>query len=217
MAKVKVPKLPTVRRLPTYLYKLSEMRKAGVEIVATPELARYMNLGEIVIRKDLALTGVSGQPGVGYKVRELIDAIKRYLNWNNVSEAVLVGAGALGSALMGYEGFEEYGLRIIAAFDADPMKIGTEVRGRSVFDIDRLEELTRRLQVRMGIICVPADQAQDIADRMVAGGIKAIWNFANVSLKVPDDVIVQREVIAGGLAVLSVKMSRKLVEEDAQD
>ena len=149
--------------------------------------------------------------------QELIDAIKRYLNWNNVSEAVLVGAGALGSALMGYEGFEEYGLRIIAAFDADPMKIGTEVRGRSVFDIDRLEELTRRLQVRMGIICVPADQAQDIADRMVAGGIKAIWNFANVSLKVPDDVIVQREVIAGGLAVLSVKMSRKLVEEDAQD
>ncbi len=217
MANVKVPKLPTIRRLPTYLYKLSEMRKAGVEIVATPELARYMNLGEIVIRKDLALTGVTGQPGVGYKVRELIEAIKRYLNWNNVSEAVLVGAGALGSALMGYEGFEEYGLRIIAAFDADPMKIGTEVRGRSVFDIDRLEELTRRLQVRMGIICVPADQAQDIADRMVAGGIKAIWNFANVSLKVPDDVIVQREVIAGGLAVLSVKMSRKLVEEDAQD
>ena len=217
MANVKVPKLPTIRRLPTYLYKLSEMRKAGVEIVATPELARYMNLGEIVIRKDLALTGVTGQPGVGYKVRELIEAIKRYLNWNNVSEAVLVGAGALGSALMGYEGFEEYGLRIIAAFDADPMKIGTEVRGRSVFDIDRLEELTRRLQVRMGIICVPADQAQDIADRMVAGGIKAIWNFANVSLKVSDDVIVQREVIAGGLAVLSVKMSRKLVEEDAQD
>ena len=217
MANVKVPKLPTIRRLPPYLYKLSEMRKAGVEIVATPELARYMNLGEIVIRKDLALTGVTGQPGVGYKVRELIEAIKRYLNWNNVSEAVLVGAGALGSALMGYEGFEEYGLRIIAAFDADPMKIGTEVRGRSVFDIDRLEELTRRLQVRMGIICVPADQAQDIADRMVAGGIKAIWNFANVSLKVPDDVIVQREVIAGGLAVLSVKMSRKLVEEDAQD
>lgn len=109
MANVKVPKLPTIRRLPTYLYKLSEMRKAGVEIVATPELARYMNLGEIVIRKDLALTGVSGQPGVGYKVRELIEAIKSYLNWDNVSEAILVGAGSLGSALMGYEGFEEYG------------------------------------------------------------------------------------------------------------
>jgi len=214
MANLKVPKLPTIRRLPTYLYKLSEMRKAGVEIVATPELARYMNLGEIVIRKDLALTGVTGQPGVGYKVPELIEAIRHYLNWNNVSEAILVGAGSLGSALMGYEGFEEYGLRIIAAFDTDPAKIGTEVRGRSVFGIERIEELVPRLCVQMGIICVPACHAQDVADRMVAGGIKAIWNFANVSLKVPEDVIVQREVIAGGLAVLSVKMRQKLIEEE---
>ena len=217
MGQVKVPKLPTIRRLPTYLYKLSEMRKAGVSIVATPELARYMNFGEIVIRKDLAITGVTGQPGVGYKVKELIDAIKSYLNWDNDSEAVLVGAGSLGSALLGYEGFEEYGLRIIAAFDSDPEKIGLEVRGRSVFDVDRLEELVARLQVRMGIICVPAAFAQEVADRMVRGGIKAIWNFANVSLKVPDDVIVQREVIAGGLAVLSVKMNRKIAEEEGQD
>ena len=118
---------------------------------------------------------------------------------------------------MGYEGFEEYGLKIIAAFDADPGKIGTEIHGRSVFSVDRLEELTRRLQVRMGIICVPADQAQDVADRMVAGGIKAIWNFANVSLKVPDEVVVQREVIAGGLAVLSVKMNRRLADLEQQD
>ncbi len=213
MAKVKVQKMPTIRRLPTYLYKLSEMRKAGVTIVATPELARYMNLGEIVIRKDLAITGVTGQPGVGYKVKELIEAIKNFLNWNNDSEAILVGAGSLGSALLGYEGFEEYGLRIIAAFDADPEKVGTEVRGRSVFDIDRLEELTRRLQVKMGIICVPAAYAQDVADMMVRGGIKAIWNFANVSLKVPEDVVVQREVIAGGLAVLSVKMNQKFAED----
>lgn len=214
MGNVKVQKLPTIRRLPTYLYKLSEMRKAGVSIVATPELARYMNLGEIVIRKDLAVTGVTGQPGVGYKVKELIEAIKSYLNWDNSSEAVLVGAGSLGSALLGYEGFEEYGLRIIAAFDASPDKIGTEVHGRTVFDVERLSELARRLQVRMGIICVPAAYAQEVADRMVAGGIRAIWNFANVSLSVPDDVIVQREVIAGGLAVLSVKMSRKLAGED---
>lgn len=217
MGKVKVQKMPTIRRLPTYLYKLSEMRKAGVSIVATPELARYMNLGEIVIRKDLAITGVTGQPGVGYKVKELIEAIKTFLNWNNDSEAILVGAGSLGSALLGYEGFEEYGLRIIAAFDANPEKIGTEVRGRTVFGIDRLEELTRRLQVKMGIICVPAVYAQEVADMMIKGGIKAIWNFANVSLKVPDDVVVQREVIAGGLAVLSVKMSQKIADEDAQE
>ncbi len=217
MASVKVQKLPTIRRLPTYLYKLSEMRKAGVSIVATPELARYMNLGEIVIRKDLAITGVTGQPGVGYKVKELIEAIKSYLNWDNASEAILVGAGSLGSALLGYEGFEEYGLRIIAAFDANPDKIGTEIHGRSVFDVARLEELVRRLQVRMGIICVPAAFAQEVADAMVRGGIKGIWTFANVSLKVPDDVVVQREVIAGGLAVLSVKMSRRFADEEQKE
>lgn len=217
MANVKVQKLPTIRRLPTYLYKLSEMRKAGISIVATPELARYMNLGEIVIRKDLAITGVTGQPGVGYKVKELIEAIKSYLNWDNASEAILVGAGSLGSALLGYEGFEEYGLKIIAAFDADPGKIGTEIHGRSVFSVERLEELVRRLQVRIGIICVPAAFAQEVADAMVAGGIRAIWNFANVSLKVPDEVVVQREVIAGGLAVLSVKMNRRLADLEQQD
>ncbi len=217
MANVKVQKLPTIRRLPTYLYKLSEMRKAGISIVATPELARYMNLGEIVIRKDLAVTGVTGQPGVGYKVKELIEAIKSYLNWDNASEAILVGAGSLGSALLGYEGFEEYGLKIIAAFDADPGKIGTEIHGRSVFGVERLEELVRRLQVRIGIICVPAAFAQDVADAMVAGGIRAIWNFANVSLKVPEEVVVQREVIAGGLAVLSVKMNRRLADLEQQD
>ncbi len=217
MAKMKVQKLPTIRRLPTYLYKLMEMRKAGIAIVATPELARYMNLGEIVIRKDLAITGVTGQPGVGYKVKELIDAIKTFLNWNNASEAVLVGAGSLGSALLGYEGFEEYGLKIIAAFDASPELINTQVRGRTVFDVARLQELVSRLQVKIGVICVPADYAQDVADKMVAGGIKAIWNFANVSLKVPDDVIVQREVIAGGLAVLSVKMSQKFADDENQD
>ncbi len=209
MSSIKVPNRPTIRRLPTYLYKLSEMRKAGISIVATPELARYMNLGEIVIRKDLAITGVTGQPGVGFKVKELIDAIKSYLNWDNSSEAVLVGAGSLGSALLGYEGFEEYGLRIIAAFDKSPEKIGSEIHGRTIFDIEKLEEMVSRLQVHMGIICVPASGAQGVADAMVAGGIKGIWNFANVSLKVPENVVVQREVIAGGFAVLSVKMNHQ--------
>ena len=213
MGNVKVQKLPTIRRLPTYLYKLSEMRKAGVSIVATPELARYMNLGEIVIRKDLAVTGVTGQPGVGYKVKELIEAIKSYLNWDNSSEAVLVGAGSLGSALLGYEGFEEYGLRIIAAFDASPDKIGTEVHGRTVFDVERLSELARRLQVRMGIICVPAAYAQEVADRMVAGGIRAIWNFASAHLNLPDDIAVKNEDMAASLAILSKRLAEILYNE----
>ncbi len=209
MANLKVQKMPTIRRLPTYLYKLSEMHKSGISIVATPELARYMNLAEIVIRKDLAVTGVSGQPGVGYKVPELIEAIKRFLKWDSPSEAVIVGAGSLGHALLGYEGFEEYGLRIVAAFDADPEKIGTTVHGREVFDVKNLTAKMLELKARIGIICVPAIYAQGVADLMVAAGVKGIWNFANVSLKVPDDVVVQREVIAGGLAVLYVKLHQQ--------
>ena len=217
MAKSKVQKTPSIRRMPTYLHKLSEMRKGGISIVATPELAKYMNLEAIVVRKDLALTGVSGQPGVGYKVKELIDAIKAYLRWDCTSEAVLVGAGSLGSAILGYDGFEEYGLKIIAAFDADPNKVGTQIHGVEVFDVARITELTGRLQVQLGIICVPAAHAQSVADAMVAGGVRGIWNFANVSLKVPDHVVVQREVIAGGLAVLSVKLAKELSGESDEE
>ena len=164
MNKSKVQKLPSIRRMPTYLHKLSEMRKAGVSIVATPELAKYMNLEAIVVRKDLALTGVTGQPGVGYKVKELIEAIKAYLKWDNAAEAILVGTGSLGSALLGYEGFEEYGLNIIATFDADKDKIGTQIHGREVFDVNRLPELVRRLQVQVGVLCVPANHAQEVAN-----------------------------------------------------
>ncbi len=206
MSKIKVPKQPTVRRLPTYLHKLMEMQKAGHGIVATPELARYMDLAEIVIRKDLAATGVTGQPGVGYRVPELIAAIRAYLNWDTTFEAVLVGAGSLGSALLGYEGFGEYGLKLVAAFDASPERIGSSVHGHTVRNVDELAEYVRENNVAVGVICVPAPYAQGVADLLVSGGVRAIWNFANVSLQVPPDVVVQREVIAGGLAVLSVKM-----------
>ena len=207
----------TLLRLPVYLDFLKRLPTGDARISA-PKLAAALGLNEVQVRKDLAaVSSCAGKPKTGFEVARLVRDIEAFLGYDSVNEAVLVGAGKLGRALLGYEGFEEYGLRIIAAFDSDPEKIGLEVRGRSVFDVDRLEELVARLQVRMGIICVPAAFAQEVADRMVRGGIKAIWNFANVSLKVPDDVIVQREVIAGGLAVLSVKMNRKIAEEEGQD
>ena len=115
----------------------------------------------------------------------------------------------LGSALLGYEGFEECGLKIVTAFDASPARIGSTVHGRVVRDVATLADFIREHAIAIGIICVPAACAQEVADAMVAGGVKAIWNFANVSLKTPEEVIVQREVIAGGLAVLSVKMHRQ--------
>ena len=217
MGELKLQKMPSVRRLPTYLHKLMEMRRSGQDIVATPELARYMQCSEIAVRKDLAITGAVGQPGVGYRIKDVIDAIRSYLHWDVQYEAVLVGAGSLGAALLGYDGFEEYGLKILAAFDSDPAKIGGTLHGRQIFDVQRLPELCRKLQVHLGIICVPAQHAQAVADLMVAGGIRAIWNFSNVQLAVPDDVVVQREVIAGGLAELSVKLRRSGDGEAAKE
>ena len=210
----KVPKLPSIRRMPTYLHKLLQMRKSGLDTVSTTVLAKYMNLEPIVVRKDLEITEIIGQPGVGYKIKELIDAIKTFLNWENASDAVLVGAGSLGSALLGYHGFEDYGMKIIAAFDTDASKIDTMIHGRKVFDLKRLPELASRLHVQLGVLCVPPEYAQETAEMMVAGGIKAIWNFTNVSLTLSEDVVVQREVIASGLAVLSVKLKQKMQEVD---
>jgi redox-sensing transcriptional repressor len=214
MSNKKVQKLPSIRRLPTYLDKLIQMRKNGLDTVSTTVLAKYMNLEPIVVRKDLEITDIIGQPGVGYKIKELIDAIRSFLNWDNASDAVLVGAGSLGSALLGYHGFEDYGLKIIMAFDTDTGKIGKTIHGREIFDLQRLSELTARLRIQLGVLCVPAKYAQETAELMVKGGVKAIWNFTNVSLDLSDDVVVQREVIASGLAVLSVKLKQQMLEED---
>ena len=217
MQNKKTYSIPALKRLPAYLRELRRLREAARERVSSPVLARALRIDTISARKDLDRVGAVGSPGVGYRVRELIDSIETFLGWKNVSEAFLIGIDGFGAGLLGYGGFSAYGLKIIAAFDADPGKIGTEIHGRSVFGVERLEELVRRLQVRIGIICVPAAFAQEVADAMVAGGIRAIWNFANVSLKVPEEVVVQREVIAGGLAVLSVKMNRRLADLEQQD
>lgn len=208
MGKIKVPKAPTVRRLPTYLHKLMELRAEGVPFVSTTILAVYMNLEPIVVRKDLEITGISGQPGVGYKTSELITGIRAFLGWNKPFEACLVGAGSLGSAILGYEGFEEYGLRIGMAFDVDPNKIGKKVHALTVQDIANMPLMINPASPPIGIICVPYSTAQQVADQLIECGVKAIWNFANVSLKVPDGVVVQREVIAGGYALLSVKIAQ---------
>ncbi|MFA7231654.1 MAG: redox-sensing transcriptional repressor Rex [Victivallaceae bacterium] len=210
MNNARIQKLPSIRRLPSYLHRLNEMRFEGCDKVSTTLLAGHMNIEPIVVRKDLEITGVTGQPGVGYQVDELIAAIKKFLGWDNTSEALLAGAGSLGSALLGYQGFEDYGLKIIAAFDTAADKIGTRIHGCEVFELARLPELSRKFHVCMGILCVPPASAQAVADLMIEGGIRAIWNFTSVSLQVPEGIVVQREVIASGLAVMSIKLQYEL-------
>ncbi|MBR3651368.1 MAG: redox-sensing transcriptional repressor Rex [Victivallales bacterium] len=214
---MKIQNAPTMRRMPTYLHRLFRLRLSGQEWVSCAELAEYMNIPHIMVRKDIALTGLPGNKRFGFKVNELIDAILKFVGWNQATSATLVGAGSLGSALLGFTDFQAYNFRIESVFDSDPNKIGHEIHGYEVYDIAEIRKRLKLICPKVGIICVPAVSAQLIADILVSLGIKYLWNFSNVCLRVPEGVIVQREVIAGGLAVLFAKMRRAEAGETVSD
>ncbi len=194
-----------VRRFPLYLRVLREMSARGLSHASGAVVARALALDPIVVRKDLARTGVRGRPRVGFPTGEVIAAIEGFLGWNACSEAVLAGVGRLGSALLGYPGFSQQGFKIVAAFDVNPKRCG-KVAGVPVYPVAQLAETARRLRVALGILTVPEEQAQAVADAMVAGGVRGIWNFTPVQLAVPPEVRVKREDLAAGLAVLSRRL-----------
>lgn len=206
MEKIKRAGVPTLKRMPSYLRLLQKLQDEGKEYASGAFIAKELGLDPIVVRKDLAITGVIGRPRLGFPTNEIIAAINQFLGWTNRTDALLAGAGALGSALLGYEGFKQYGLQIIAAFDSDPAIIGTKLRNKKVMDIAKLSSIAKRMNIQLGILTVPSAVAQDVADAMVAGGIRGIWNFTPVKLNVPDYVILQREDLASSLAVLSHKL-----------
>ena len=191
----------TLKRLPTYLAYLKGMPdSSGVNISATA-LAAGLHMGEVQVRKDLASVSSSGKPKVGYNVKDLIAELEAFLGYNDIDNAVIVGAGSLGKALLNYSGFKAYGLNIIAAFDL--CEEPTEFQGKTVFPIAQLGSFCRKVNVHIGIITVPASSAQEICDLLVESGIRAIWNFAPVHLVVPDGILVQNENMASSLALLS--------------
>ena len=199
---------PSLRRMPMYLRYLLGLQKTGVEWVSCSYLAERLRMDPTLVRKDLALTGITGKPRVGFHLTDLIAALEHFIGWDNLADAFLAGIGNLGSALLGYEGFGQHGLNIVAGFDVDPAKVGTEIQGRQILHIDTLPALARRLRIGMGIITVGVRAAQPVAELMVAGGIRAIWNFAPVRLEVPDSVIVEIEDLAATLAVLSRRLAK---------
>jgi redox-sensing transcriptional repressor len=205
----KIDKLPAIRRLPTYLHLLRELSEQGVKFVSSSYLADELQIQSILVRKDLELTRISGTPRVGYAVADLTKGIEDFLGWNESLKAILVGAGQIGSFILGNQNLINTGLKILAAFDNDPQKIGVSVHGVSVFDSARLEELLKRDRISIAIVCVPADQAQKVAGSLVAAGIKGIWNFTSTKLVIPEDVIAQKENLASGLAVLTAKLTKR--------
>ncbi|MCF7817467.1 MAG: redox-sensing transcriptional repressor Rex [Kiritimatiellales bacterium] len=198
--------VPTLKRLPLYLRLLRRMNDEGQKYASGAVVARELGIDPIVVRKDLAITGAVGRPRLGFQIDEIISAIEEFLGWSNTTDAFLVGVGHLGAALLGYQGFEQHGLRIVAAFDSNPDIIGTTVHGRTVLDVVQMPELARLMHVQIGVLTVTASVAQKVANAMVEGGIRGIWNFTPATLDVPKNVILQREELASSLAVLSHRL-----------
>ena len=200
-----------LKRLPGYVAYLRSIPEGGSIYISATALANALGMGEVQVRKDLAMVSDGGRPKVGYHRERLIEDIEQFLGYDNTTDAVLIGAGKLGQALLGYSGFDAYGLNILAAFDANPVADSTE-EGKPIYHISQLESFCKSNKVLMGIITVPAESAQEVCDRLIGCGIKAIWNFAPTHLEVPANILVQNENMATSLAVLSMHLQAQMKE-----
>ena len=200
-----------LQRMPYYLQALRTARDSGASIISAPTVASQLDLNEVQVRKDFAsVSDTAGKPKAGFQISELITAIERTLGYDNSNEAVLVGAGSLGRALLSYRGFEAYGLSIVAAFDVDPNLTGGEISGKQVLPMSKLPQVCHNMNIHIGIITVPASQAQSVCDALVESGVQAIWNFAPVHLNTPEGILVQNENMAASLALLSKHLSERI-------
>ena len=205
----------TLERLPAYLNYLKSLPEDEAPNISATIIAEELGLNDVQVRKDLAMISSGGRPKVGYITAGLIQDIEQFLGYGNADRAVIVGAGHLGQALLCYHGFSEYGLEVVAAFDADQEKCGIKIDGKPVLPMEKLPDLCRRMNIRMGIITAPAPAAQEVCDRLIESGIMAVWNFAPVHLKVPKNVLVQNENMAYSLAVLSKHLIEKMGESQS--
>jgi len=200
-----------LQRMPLYLQYLKKLHSSGATLVAAPAVAEALKFGEVQVRKDLAaVSSTQGRPKKGFPIDGLISDIEHFLGYNDTQEAVLVGVGYLGRALLSYRGFEQYGLDIVMAFDNDEALIGQQICGKHILAPSQLTDMCRRMNIHIGIIAVPASQAQVVCDQFVAGGILAVWNFAPVHLYAPENILVQNENMASSLAVLSQHLKARM-------
>lgn len=192
----------SLQRLPVYLNYLKSLSGTR-EFISSGAIAHALNMGEVLVRKDLAFTSAQGRTRVGYNTCELIAALEEYLGCNEIKNAVIFGAGGLGSALLAYGGFGNYGIRIVSAFDNNSQKKGSEVSGKPVLGVEEAPEFISRNNVKLAVICVPAKVAQEVADILVGCNVKSILNFAPAQLTVPEGFNVRNIDVAANLAILS--------------
>ena len=201
-----IPKA-TLGRLPMYLQYLKSLPQESNENISATSIAKGLSLGDVQVRKDLAAVSGTGKPKVGYETSKLISDIECHLGYESLTNAVLVGAGKLGKALLDYDGFEEFGVKIIAAFDRNDQVINIGKSSKEILPISMLSSFCKEHEVKIGIITVGQGSAQDVCDRLAESGIKAIWNFAQCTLRVPSDVLLKQENLALSLAYLNNQIS----------
>ena len=195
----------TMGRIPMYLKYLKSAIHSGDNISATT-IAKQLGLGEVQVRKDLSAVSGAGRPKTGYNIGELIASLENFLNDGKIRKVVLIGAGKIGRALLDYKGFEDYGLEIAAAFDTAVKEVEYSKAGKPVLPADELDGFCAENEVKIGIIAVPSENAQEVCDRLIKNGILAIWCFAPCTLNVPENIEVRYENMALSLAYLSKKI-----------
>lgn len=201
-----------LKRLPGYLAYLKTLSDSPSPYISATTLANALGMGEVQVRKDLAAVSNGGRPKIGYLRESLIEDIEQFLGYDNTTDAVLIGAGKLGQALLDYNGFADYGLNILAGFDIAPSQNATD-DGKPIYTLDKLESFCITNKVLMGIITVPAAVAQSVCDQLISCGIKAIWNFAPTHLEVPSNILVQNQNMATSLAVLSMHLQAQMKDK----
>ena len=206
-----VPK-GVVSRLSLYLRELQRLELAGQQTISSGQLGTLLGFSDAQVRKDLGFFGQFGYPGVGYRCDELIRAMRDILGTNQPWNVVMVGVGNLGQALLGYRGFGRQNFTIVAAFDADPAKVGQVVQGLTIQPVDELAATVKARDIRLGMIVVPAERAQEVADRLVAAGVEGIVNFAPVTLNLPPHVQNVGVDLAIELEQLSFAVTSKLAK-----
>ena len=205
---------PTLRRLPVYLNYLKSLHEETRTISAT-SVAAALGLNEVQVRKDLSAASKNGgKPKMGYDVSQLIQDLEEFLGYRDTKSAILIGVGRLGGALLSFQGFEECGMHITAAFDNDPAKIGTSIGEVSIYDIRELDTFCRSRGILIGIITTSPAEAQNLCDKMLKSGICAIWNFSTAHLEVPDGIIVHNENLAVSLAMISHALEEQMQGEE---
>ena len=197
----KVPE-PTLRRLPWYLSNIKLMKEKGEQYVSSTQISKEINIDASQIAKDLSYVNISGRTRVGYNIDALIEALESFLGFTNMHKAFLFGVGSLGAALLRDSGLHHFGLEIVAAFDVNPELVGKDLNGIPIYHSDDFEAKMKEYDVNIGVLTVPINIAQEITDKMVDGGIKAVWNFTPFRIRVPENIVVQNTSLYAHLAVM---------------